>query len=277
MTDKIALGFILFNPTADSIKRIIYSARSGYEIFIYLNSKLEDKILADLNSVDSINIFGNNSNDGLAIGLSSICNAAYGKNYKALLNFDQDSIFTDETLRYAAKYFNLIQKNDNEFTQSIVCTTFRDRTSINMRYNHISTTKISEYLIENIFFSINSGSLYFLGKIKHYNWFDKSYFVDGVDYSFCITSKINKFKITEIYNTPGLDHETEQGNFPIRLLKKQVSGRLYPLGRNIDFIKSHCRLLLYSFRLRSFKPKVFIIRSLFLYLYIQILFRLKSK
>ena len=72
-----------------------------------------------------------------------------------------------------------------------------------------------------------------------YEWFDKRYFVDGVDYSFCIKSKINKFKITEIYNTPGLDHESEQGNFPLKLHNKQISGRLYPVSRNIDFIKSH--------------------------------------
>jgi rhamnosyltransferase len=275
MKDNIALGFILFNPSKDSVKRIVDTAITGYEIFVFLNSKLEDEALLKLKSVSSIHVFDYNSNQGLSTGLSSVCNAAFINKNKGLLYFDQDSIFTFDTLDYVKKYFSFIQNNGNDFTQSIVCTAFRDATNLNRRYNHITTIKISDFLIENVYFTINSGSLYFLEKFQNFEWFDKRYFVDGVDYSFCVRSLLNKFKITEIYNTPGLDHETEQGNMPVIFLSKQIKGRVYSISRNIDFLKSHLLVLLACFRLKSIKPKIFIIKSICAYIYIQVVLRIK--
>jgi rhamnosyltransferase len=276
MNDTLALGFILFNPSKDAVTRISDSARSGYEIFIFLNSPVKEEFINVLKSVESIHILSNGLNEGLARGLSSLCNAASLGKFRALLYFDQDSIFTLETLNYVEKYLNIIKTSDDSFIDSIVSTTFRDTTTLSRRYNHISTFQISGFQVENVYFTINSGSLYFLNKMDKYEWFDKRYFVDGVDYSFCIRSKINDFKITEIFNTPGLDHETEQGNLPVKFFNKEKSGRLYPFSRNIDFLKSHLMILWSTLKIRSIKPKIFILKSILSYLYTQLLFRLKS-
>jgi rhamnosyltransferase len=276
MNNNIALGFILFNPSTDIVKRIINAAKPETEVFIVLNSRLDDSLLSMLSSIESIHLIGNGSNVGLSMGLKSLCNEAYIKYYSALLYFDQDSIFTSETLDYVLKYYRCILDNDNEFTRSIVCTTFRDTTVLNRANNYISTAKISDFVVENVYFTINSGSLYFLDKFNKYVWFDKRFFVDGVDYSFCLRSRKNKFRITEIYNTPGLDHETDQGNLPVKFFGKQKSGRLYPFSRNIDFIKSHLMILFLSSSIKSIKPKIFIIKSICGYIYMQILFRIKS-
>ena len=32
----------------------------------------------------------------------------------------------------------------------------------------------------------NSGIIFLLDHLKHINWFDTSFFVDGVDYDFCL-------------------------------------------------------------------------------------------
>lgn len=272
-----AIGFIIYNPTDESVNRIVGVAKAGYQIFLFLNSELKEDMYKKLASVKSIHFIGNNLNEGLATGLKSICTAAYENKFRTLLYFDQDSIFTSETLEFVVKYCQNIQLIEDEFVKSIVCTTFRDKTELSKRYNHISTFSIPDFTIENVYFSINSGSLYFLDKLSEYQWFDQSYFVDGVDYSFCIRSIRNNLKITEIYNTPGLDHETEQGNLPVKFFNRQVSGRMYPLRRNVDFIKSHLRILFSSFMIKSFKPKIFIIRSMCSYLLMQILFRFKPK
>jgi rhamnosyltransferase len=275
MINDIALGFILYNPTTNSIDRILEAARSDYFVFLVLNSHLDKSILDQLKFYPNIYITGNESNAGLSGGLNSICEEAYLKKFKALLNFDQDSVFTHETLDFALKFFKTITTGNNEDMRSIVCTTFRDNSILNKKYNSISSFKLADFNVENVYFTINSGSMYFLEKFREFKWFDKKYFVDGVDYSFCISSIKNKFKITEIYNTPGLDHESEQGNQPVKLLNRQMTGRKYSFRRNTDFVRAHLMLLASSMQIRSLKPKIFLIRSMMLYTFHQFIFRIK--
>jgi rhamnosyltransferase len=274
LTNKIALGFVLYNPHIVSIQRIINSANYGYAIYVYINSIHEDG-LKSLTSHKSLNLIFGESNGGLSKGLTFICNAAYNSKFKALLYFDQDTVFENTTLDYISSYYDFILERNDDFCKSIVCTTFRNLPYYR-RLNHISSHKYSNFIIENVFFTINSGSLYFLEKIKDYQWFDERYFVDGVDYSFCINSIKNKLKITEVYHSPGIDHEKEQGNLSVMFFHKQLIGRVYPFRRNIDFVQAHVKLLFSAFCLKSIKPLIFIIKSLSFYLFQQVLFRIKT-
>lgn len=274
MTNKLAIGFVLYNPHVFSIQRIIDCANLGHTIYLYINSIQEDGLKL-LTSHKSLNIFFGESNGGLSKGLMIICNAAYNSKFKALLYFDQDTVFEKITLDYISSYYDFILDRNDDFCKSIVCTTFRDLPYYR-RLNHISSHKYSEFIIENVYLTINSGSLYFLEKIRDYQWFDERYFVDGVDYSFCINSIKNKFKITEVYHTPGIDHEKEQGNLSVMFFHKQFIGRAYSFRRNIDFVQSHFKLLFSAFGLKSIKPQIFLIKSLSFYLFQQVLFRFKK-
>lgn len=275
LTNKIALGFVLYNPHIGSIQRIINSANYGYAIYVYINSIHEDG-LKSLTSHKSLNIISGESNGGLSKGLTVICNAAYNSKFDALLYFDQDTVFENITLDYISSYYDFVLERNDDFCKSVVCTTFRDLLNYR-RLNHISSHQYSNFTIENVFFTVNSGSLYNLNKFKDYEWFDKRYFVDGVDYSFCINSIKHKYKITEVHNTPGIDHEREQGNLSVMFFHKQLIGRVYAFQRNLDFVQSHIRLLFSAFGLKSIKPPIFIIKSLLFYLFQQALFRITTR
>lgn len=277
MSKKFSIGFILYNPSGISISRIINTTNSGYNIIVLLNSVLEECVISNLKSHKSIQLIEYKANEGLSKGLSLLCNAAYHNGSKAILYFDQDTIFSSDTLDFINGYYNCVRKIGDKFTESIICTTFRDSTIINKKFNHIATVKVFDYIIENVYFTINSGSLYFLENINSFDCFDNRYFVDGVDYSFCINSIRNNFIITEIFNTPGLDHKSEQNASVIKIFNKELSGRVDPFSRNYDFIKSHLKLLFKSFYLNSVGPQIFILRSIFIYIIVQILFRVTKK
>jgi len=271
---EIALGFVLYNPTSGSIQRIISTANRGYAIYVYINSIREEEF-NPLTFQKTICPISGDSNSGLANGLTVICKAARNSGFKALLYFDQDTVFENATLDYISSYYDIVLERNDDFCKSIVCTTFRDMPDYR-RLNHISSHKYPGFTIENVYFTINSGSLYFLEKFGDYEWFDKKYFVDGVDYSFCINSIKNKCRITEVYNTLGIDHEIEQGNWSVMVLHKRLTGRTYPFQRNISFVRAYTKLFFSAFGLKSVKPLVFLIKSLLFYLFQQALFRIKT-
>jgi rhamnosyltransferase len=270
--EEISIGYILYYPSINSINRIINLANYGYKIYLIINSYLDKIVINDLEKKQLIKILSVGINIGLSRGLKKLTEQAKNDGYKAILYFDQDTIYSTTTLKYISTYFSYIKKI-NDVYKMVACTTFRDKTKINKRYNHISTIKSSEYKIEEVFFTINSGSLYFLETINNFTFFDEKFFVDGVDYAFCINAKYHNYKITEIYNTPELDHESEQKMISIGGLKGQV----YPVNRIFDFLKSHFILILYSLKISCIKPKIYILRSILLYVYGQLMLRLLKK
>ena len=132
------------------------------------------------------------------------------------------------------------------------------------------------FSFDNVFFTINSGSIYFLKYYNDFEWFDKRFFVDGVDYSFCIDSNKNKYRIIEVYNVIDLNHRNEQGDSYISFFNHKIYGRKYPFIRNIDFLKSHSLLLLKTLCYIQPLHFLFLTKSLLKYIIIQFLFRLKK-
>jgi len=270
---SIPIGYILYNPSEKSIKRINSTAEEGYQVYLVINSNVETSFLDILKANKSIQILNFGENIGLSRGLKILTEKALLDGHKALLYFDQDTDYTSATLQYISTYFCFVRESTPDIYSTIACTTFRDTRSICKKYNYISTVKLGEYSLEKVFFTINSGSLYFLENTSVHSLFDEKFFIDGVDYVFCINAIKQKFDVTEIYSTPGLDHESEQGNLSFG----KLNGRIYSYSRIIDFLNSHIKILLYTFKIRSLKPKMFILKATISYLYCQLFFRLFKK
>jgi rhamnosyltransferase len=190
-----------------------------------------------------------------------LCNKAIADNFKYFLFFDQDTIFTTDTLNYIQNFIRYKENCSIKFFDSVLSVNFREKSIESTSLNIISKDKIDVYEIITIFFNINSGTLFLLEKYKCFQWFDKKYFVDGVDYAFSLNVVINNFKNVSISNVPGLNHTEEQGDRTIKILGKKIASRVYPISRNIDFLRSHIMLLLKSFNVKYAKPKLFIIKD----------------
>ena len=267
------LAFVLYNPSQNSVNRIIDFANKGCTIYIYDNSSSKNE---ELSKTKNISYFSNNINHGLSYCLKFLCDIISKNSVNKFLFFDQDTIFTLDTLNYIEDFENFMSQDNKILFNSVASVNFRDNTVANCKYNLIETIHIDNYIIQYVYFNINSGTMYFLDNFNSFNWFDNQYFVDGVDYAFSLNAFINKFKNVSITNVPGLNHFDEQGDSTIIFCNKKITSRVYPLNRNLDYIYSHLRLFIKTFKINSIKPKIFILKAIIGYTLTQIIFRLHS-
>lgn len=267
------LAFVLYNPSQKAINRIIDFANKGCTIYIYDNSSSTNE---ELSKTKNISYFSKNINHGLSYSLNFLCEIISKNSFNKFLFFDQDTIFTLDTLNYIQDFTNFMSQENKILFNSVTSVNFRDSTVANSKYNLIETIHIDNYILQYVYFNINSGSMYFLDNFNSFNWFDNQYFVDGVDYAFSLNTLINKFKNVSITNVPGLNHFDEQGDSTIQFWNKKITSRVYPLKRNLDYIYSHLRLFIKTFKIYSIKPKIFILKAIIGYTITQCIFRLHS-
>jgi rhamnosyltransferase len=268
---KFPLGFVLYKPSLDSINRITEYANMGIIIFIYDNSETSNYQLI---KQKNIYYFTNKKNEGISFALDFLSKKILEYNFNYFLFFDQDTIFSFDTLKYINNCVDCVIEKHNTIYLSTTSINFRDKSVLVNKYNLIKTEKIENYLLHFVYYTINSGTIYFLKNLNSFEWFDRQYFVDGVDYSFSLNSYINKYNNIIITNVPGLNHFDEQGDSTISLFGIKITSRVYPLKRNIDFLVSHSRLFIKTFKIQKINPKIFILKALFSYILTQIYFRI---
>jgi rhamnosyltransferase len=125
--------------------------------------------------------------------------------------------------------------------------------------------------------TINSGTLFILKNLQKIGWHNRSYFVDGVDYEFCLRSHIHSFKIGLVSGIPGFDHESEQPDRVVTILGKRLLVRRYSAPRIKDALHSYIRLIYSATKSREFSYAFLFIRSMSIYLFGQILSRLSGE
>ena len=122
--------------------------------------------------------------------------------------------------------------------------------------------------------SINSGSLFFLENLKKIGWMNENYFVDCVDYEFCLNSSNNRLKIGECSNTPGFDHDSEQEDVKYCIFGKDRKLRQYSTKRVLDAVGASLKLFLKSLITGNNAFTIAITRSLAGYVFWQLMSRI---
>jgi rhamnosyltransferase len=181
---------------------------------------------------------------GLGFGISSVCAEAYYDSYPALIFFDQDTVFDRSTLDFIEDFYIC----NFSITHNYSAIVFNSK-----NIDCVGTGEgNNKFIFKDVLISINSGSLYFLENLKKINWHNETYFVDGVDYEFCLNSNNNNLKIGECSQTPGFDHEAEQGSIKYKICNRLFSTRVYSLTRIIDATVASLRLLIKSIKTMNF-------------------------
>lgn len=254
MRRKIAIGTIVYKAKQDTFNRLIMASEAGFDVYIYDNSPDDLNTLEFSHRHPEIKYFTVGKNVGLGYGLSSICSQAKADNIESLLFFDQDTVFSIETLEFIELfYFSRYE-------------TMSNYSSMFFNAKNKLGNKARDDGLLDIDLTINSGSLYFLSNLQVIGWHDVSYFVDGVDYKYCLDSKKAGFKIGECSYTPGFDHVSEQDDKVYRLFNKDYHLRAYPWFRIVDTTKSSLRLVGTSIKHKEWKLCNSILRMLFIYL-----------
>lgn len=260
MTRAIALGFVVFNAEAGFLIRVQMAVESGFNVFVFDNSPQHDLVRNFCANKEKVKYLTCGKNLGLGLGISFVCAQAFYENNSALVFFDQDSVFNEDTLNFIEEFY--LSRPELELTHSAVVFSAKDY-----------ATQRNQDCFKNVSLAINSGSLFYLGNLKKIGWHNSKYFVDCVDYEFCLRSKINGFKIGEYSCTPGFDHSIEQVDKGYRIFSKIYLMRAYPLFRMLDTTKSSIRLISYSLFTGNVKFAVNIARLFLVYAATQVVVR----
>jgi rhamnosyltransferase len=118
--------------------------------------------------------------------------------------------------------------------------------------------------------------LFFLSNLKTLGWHNERYFVDGVDYEFCLRSSLRGFRVSEYCCTPGFDHASEQPDQKYRIFGKNYAMRAYAPSRILDVTISSFRLVLSALIGRKIEFAYKIGRHWIVFMGMQILSRILS-
>jgi GT2 family glycosyltransferase len=228
---KIALGFVVYNPPDTLLQRMALVVSAGWDVFIFDNSPALGSVRTFSAGHKSCRYFTAGKNIGLGFGMSTITAQAYYSGYPSLLFFDQDTCFNMNTLAFIERFYVLNVTMANSYS-SIV---------FNSKDCGVVATR-PEFVVRDVLSSINSGSLYFLENVRKLNWFDETFFVDCVDYEFCLRSSAGNLKIAACMNTPGYDHITEQEDKSYYVLGKPRRLRRYSRSRVMGTLGSMIKL-----------------------------------
>lgn len=249
------------------INRLQEIINLGFSVYIFDNSP-ELAAIRDFSKKpenENIEYLTCGKNVGLGYGITALCAHAYYDSFKGLVFFDQDTIFKKITLEFIEDFFVNNQQLQSQYSAIVF-------NSKNINEQNAD----NKYLIKDVLLAISSGSLFYLDNVKKINWHNEKYFVDCVDYEFCLRSHNFYFKIGEYSKTPGFDHETEQPDVIYKFLGKKILLRKYSMTRITDAVSASLRLIWASVKTTNFLICYTMIRFLILYLAFQLLARIMN-
>jgi rhamnosyltransferase len=260
VTRALALGFVIYRPEASLLDRVQRAAEAGFEVYIFDNSPQQELVRNICSGKQRVHYFTCGKNLGLGVGVSFVCAQAYYQSHTTLLFFDQDTNFSEETLDFIESFY--LNRPELQSTHSAVAF---DASSFGKAEPRECFKKVP--------LVINSGSMFFLKNVMTIGWHSEKYFVDGVDYEFCLRSKIRGFQIGKFSCTPGFDHSSEQADREYQIFGKSYAMRAYSLSRIVDVAKSSLKLIFAATIGGEFKFASNIVRLWAIYLVVQILVR----
>lgn len=257
---NIAIGFVIYNPDVEFLNKLKSILNSGYFIYIFDNSPEISLIRNEFRNYININYFSAGKNVGLGFGLSVVCSNAYYDNYKKLLFFDQDTIFSIKTLDFVSEFSKTQQNKFKKYAAVL----------FNSSYKQIE----NQFDIKDKKLIISSGSLFNLENLSNMKWHNTNYFVDGVDYEFCLRANLNNYLIGECCNAPDFDHISGQEDKSYHIFNNELFLRAYNNSRMLDMFISFNKIILSSFFNFNFHYTFLFIKSLIVTSFFQILVRI---
>ena len=260
---KYIVGITTYYEDVKLSERVNLLDQLGYVVYIYDNSPDSKYSRAYLKNTKHVKYFTCGQNVGLAIAMSTICAQAYYDSCDRVLFLDQDTLVSQQTLEF-------IQKINKDFN-------FNDYLAISFSNDNVDLIKINKNNIEDVMLIRNSGTLFNLHNLSKVNWFDTSFFIDGVDYEFSLKAKLNSLKIGLYKGVPDFDHESEQGYESYLFFGQKIFYRKYSPSRIKDVISSSMKLIVMA--IKNVEPKYFILifKHAMIFLLLQALIRLSKK
>lgn len=274
--NSYCIAVILYKPHDDVWPRLRAAIEAGYPVFVFDNSPGLSPLPSDIVDSPAVEYLTLGCNSGIGEALSRLCRTAGSRGYDWLLYFDQDTIFDEMTMRFIDGVGEqLLSGHASERSGTepkLASITFRDRPSTSAR----RTVRAEGIDLQVVDFTINSGTLFDLHSLERIGWHDPSFFIDGVDYAYCLAAAKAGYLVGEIAGTPGLNHSSEQDNSAYSFFGYRFIGRRYPKYRRKDFYRSSLRLIFRAMGI-GVKQSVWLFKSLAIYWAVQTLIPFSKK
>lgn len=263
---ELALGVVVYQAEASLMQRLQQVLDAGLSVYLFDNSPLDGAVRDFARGKVHCHYTTCGKNLGLGVGISAVCSQAYYDGLPALIFFDQDTVFDTSTLGFVEQFFT--QHQDKSRAYSAVVFNAKDHASAN------STSGNDWASTHDVTMAISSGTMFFLANLHKMNWHNATYFVDCVDYEFCLNSERHGFKIAEFSRTPGFDHLSEQPDRVYRFMGHDHAIRRYATARVRGTLWASTRLAMTALRTGRFRFFATMLRSIGIYTTFQIIARL---
>jgi rhamnosyltransferase len=230
----------------------------GFRVYVFDNSPFGGAGDYSIQSNPNIIYLTAGKNVGIGYALATLCATAYAQGFSSLLYLDQDTSISARTLEFIQHTASTIPKSiQSEFAALV-----------------FDGQKADHGFIQQVRLAISSGSLFNLSLLREIGWHNENYFVDCVDYEFCLRARRYGFKIGRIGNTPDFDHVTEQPDRAIKIFGKKILVRRYSKQRMKGSVYAFLRLIFGGMLKNSFSDTANIIKSFLIYVAAQFISRL---
>ena len=253
-----AIGLILYHPEECLFKRVDQMVGLGFCVYIFDNSPFCTHYSKAVQEISNVRYLTAGKNVGIGFSLSTLCATAYAHGYPRLLFLDQDTGISSRTLEFIETFSrSLPTQIENQYAALV-----------------FSGNQVGGYSFQETSLAISSGSLFNLSVLKQIGWHNETYFVDCVDYEFCVRARRCGFMIGLISNTPDFDHISEQPDKILNLFGKCLLVRCYSVKRIKDALGAYLNLIVGGLFQNRLSDTYALSRSMGLYIFGQLMARI---
>lgn len=201
---------ILYNPNKQDVIKNIGTYLPYIDRLYLIDNSLNDNHSLFQNIDNKIVYLWNGGNIGIAAALNNAAKKAIDEGYDWLLTMDQDSQFKDDSLSCLKKY---IEDYKSDISKLAIVSPFHDTVLNDGNYP-------DSHSIDKPIIVMTSGNLVNLNAYKTINGFKEWYFIDCVDFDFCLNLIRHGYEIHQV-NHAILLHELGH------TVKKELFGKVY--------------------------------------------------
>ena len=224
---SFCICIITYYPTEAVIDRI-KNVLSSWPLLIYDNTPNGSEELLKIEGLQDCNL-GDGFNHGVGVALQRLMRQAETTGIEQLLYFDQDTFFSSDSLQWIEEWMQIHTKDLQKYT------------ILNFVGNS-PQRDIKSACIEEKSLVINSGSLFNVGAALKFGGHNEKYFLECVDYEFCLRVAQQGGVMGAVKGCPDLDHFIEQPLKSIDILGRKYQFRFYPIRRTMSFIVTLLKL-----------------------------------
>lgn len=198
---KVLVFTPVYRPDEVTKKNLIDRMRSGIDQAIFLNSDFE------IPCAENLLVFGDGKNRGISAPFNEVMRYSSGAGYDFVLFLDQDTKVNLKSLMTQL--------------QSIILKFESQKTAVLFLRSDKFCDRLHGELITN------SGALFSVDNFFEAGGFNENYFLDGLDYDFCLNVWRKGFKIFNIPLNHCFDHVSLQEGRSFRFMGKALNIRRY--------------------------------------------------